>query len=306
MGQRAMMGNMSGDNIEDDERDEKDQKATALDIAQIYCLRELLTDAILFKVRRPSATLPPVLGAYMYALACLLSYDGLSGISLPPPKSSESNSKPSKMTREPGREGPGAQLPSNLLASFLSPHGHHKPMDIDYNAGLENVVENYDNGSRSIHIQEQPLPFDQNAAFNLSTNEQYGNGLPRQSYYQKIPPGNHWSFPYNDPNAAFNIPMNRRYGNGSPRQSYYHEIPPGSCQSFPFDDHRAGVDVRKRKVKGKGRSGRGIQQPATVAPKTPNQKTTKKVPVLVSYGAGTFGPYGPTRGDSLKRHWEIG
>ncbi|KAJ1285557.1 hypothetical protein BS78_03G288500 [Paspalum vaginatum] len=51
--------------------------ATALDVAQIYCLRERLASAILFKVKHPQDVLPPVLGASMYAIACILSYDGL-------------------------------------------------------------------------------------------------------------------------------------------------------------------------------------------------------------------------------------
>ncbi|BAD53353.1 putative DEIH-box RNA/DNA helicase [Oryza sativa Japonica Group] len=51
--------------------------ATALDVAQIYCLRERLASAILFKVKHPQDVLPPDLGATMYAIACILSYDGL-------------------------------------------------------------------------------------------------------------------------------------------------------------------------------------------------------------------------------------
>ncbi|XP_010242093.1 PREDICTED: DExH-box ATP-dependent RNA helicase DExH6-like isoform X2 [Nelumbo nucifera] len=58
-------------------------ESTALDVAQIYCLRERLSAAILFKVKHPCEVLPPALGASIYAIACILSYDGLSGISLP-------------------------------------------------------------------------------------------------------------------------------------------------------------------------------------------------------------------------------
>ncbi|XP_042513629.1 DExH-box ATP-dependent RNA helicase DExH6-like [Macadamia integrifolia] len=58
-------------------------EATALDVAQIYCLRERLAAAILFKVKHPREVLPPDLGASVYAIACFLSYDGPSGISLP-------------------------------------------------------------------------------------------------------------------------------------------------------------------------------------------------------------------------------
>lgn len=57
--------------------------ATALDVAQIYCLREQLSAAILFKVTHPHKELPPALAAYTYTTACILSNDGLSGISLP-------------------------------------------------------------------------------------------------------------------------------------------------------------------------------------------------------------------------------
>ncbi|XVF60717.1 hypothetical protein PTKIN_Ptkin08bG0070700 [Pterospermum kingtungense] len=56
-------------------------RSTALDVAQIYCLRERLSAAILFKVMHPREVLPPVLGASIYAIACILSYDGLPGIS---------------------------------------------------------------------------------------------------------------------------------------------------------------------------------------------------------------------------------
>ncbi|KAL9241714.1 hypothetical protein vseg_015792 [Gypsophila vaccaria] len=57
-------------------------ESTALDVAQIYCLRERLSAAILFKITNPSDVLPPVLGASVYATVCLLAYDGLNGISL--------------------------------------------------------------------------------------------------------------------------------------------------------------------------------------------------------------------------------
>ncbi|KAL1560914.1 DExH-box ATP-dependent RNA helicase DExH6, variant 2 [Salvia divinorum] len=59
-------------------------QSTALDVAQMYCLRERLSSAILFKVTKPRDVLPEHLGASLYAIACILSYDGMSGISLPP------------------------------------------------------------------------------------------------------------------------------------------------------------------------------------------------------------------------------
>ncbi|CAF1923983.1 DExH-box ATP-dependent RNA helicase DExH2 isoform X1 [Brassica napus] len=56
---------------------------TALEIAQIYILRERLVASILFKVKHPQENLPPHLGASMYAIACILSFDGLSKPSVP-------------------------------------------------------------------------------------------------------------------------------------------------------------------------------------------------------------------------------
>ncbi|CAH8385689.1 unnamed protein product [Eruca vesicaria subsp. sativa] len=59
-------------------------RTTALEVAQMYILRERLTASILFKVRHPRENLPPHLGASMHAIACILSYDGHVGLSSPP------------------------------------------------------------------------------------------------------------------------------------------------------------------------------------------------------------------------------
>ncbi|KAJ7965034.1 DExH-box ATP-dependent RNA helicase [Quillaja saponaria] len=55
-------------------------RSTALDVAQIYCLRERLSVAMLYKVKHAGKVLPPVLGDSLHAIACILSYDGLFGI----------------------------------------------------------------------------------------------------------------------------------------------------------------------------------------------------------------------------------
>ncbi|CAN0897445.1 DExH-box ATP-dependent RNA helicase DExH6 [Linum grandiflorum] len=57
--------------------------SSAIDLAQIYCLRERLSAAILFKVTNPRKALPPMLQSSMYAIAAVLSYDELSAIPLP-------------------------------------------------------------------------------------------------------------------------------------------------------------------------------------------------------------------------------
>ncbi|KAI4308138.1 hypothetical protein L6164_031242 [Bauhinia variegata] len=56
--------------------------STALDVAQIYCLRERLSAAILFKVTQSSDDLPPNLWTSIDTITRILSFDGLSG--LPP------------------------------------------------------------------------------------------------------------------------------------------------------------------------------------------------------------------------------
>ncbi|KAF9589788.1 hypothetical protein IFM89_028723 [Coptis chinensis] len=105
-------------------------ESTALDVAQIYCLRERLRAAILFKVKYPSKVLPPALGASMYAIACILSYDGLSGIS-PSLKTIGSLTSMKNATEPSGTDS----KPSAFLRSLLSdapappetsPH-YHKP-----------------------------------------------------------------------------------------------------------------------------------------------------------------------------------
>ncbi|KAK9052590.1 hypothetical protein SSX86_029219 [Deinandra increscens subsp. villosa] len=55
-------------------------KSTALDAAQICCLRERLSAAIMFKIAHPGKELPEVLAACIDAVAKVLSYDGLCGV----------------------------------------------------------------------------------------------------------------------------------------------------------------------------------------------------------------------------------
>ncbi|KAK7320435.1 hypothetical protein VNO77_29902 [Canavalia gladiata] len=55
-------------------------RSTAIDVAQLYCLRERLSAAILYKVTHPRNALPPILGASMHAIARILSCDGCGGM----------------------------------------------------------------------------------------------------------------------------------------------------------------------------------------------------------------------------------
>nr|CAD1828215.1 unnamed protein product [Ananas comosus var. bracteatus] len=94
-------------------------ESTALDVAQMYCLRERLSAAVLFKVKNPLAVLPPILGASMYAIACILSYDGLPTI-VPSDDFIESKSDMGEPSKWGGRRGAGYVSPSGFLKSLMS------------------------------------------------------------------------------------------------------------------------------------------------------------------------------------------
>ncbi|EMS48785.1 putative ATP-dependent RNA helicase YTHDC2 [Triticum urartu] len=120
--------------------------ATALDVAQIYCLRERLASAILFKVKHPQDVLPPALGATMYAIACILSYDGLPGNLATKHGSGQSSADASGSAE--GRKG-GFIPPGGFLMSLLS--------DIPPNALHHQKSSNHPGGG-SGHIRSSRAP----------------------------------------------------------------------------------------------------------------------------------------------------
>ncbi|RWV97789.1 hypothetical protein GW17_00039402 [Ensete ventricosum] len=90
-------------------------ESTALDVAQIYCLRESLAASILFKVKYPQAVLPPALGTSMYAIACILSYDGLPSVL------ADAVLEPQPSGRDAG--DPGRPFQGRRLTGFIPPGG---------------------------------------------------------------------------------------------------------------------------------------------------------------------------------------
>ncbi|XP_060186851.1 DExH-box ATP-dependent RNA helicase DExH6 [Lycium barbarum] len=105
-------------------------ESTALDVAQIYCLRERLAKAILFKVTHPGKVLPEVLAASIYAMACILSYNGMSGISLP--LESVDSLTTMVSATEIGQSDPGWNSgmymnPNNSPSSFGHNSRHQRP-----------------------------------------------------------------------------------------------------------------------------------------------------------------------------------
>ncbi|XVF14443.1 hypothetical protein REPUB_Repub09cG0060600 [Reevesia pubescens] len=129
-------------------------RSTALDVAQIYCLRERLSAAILFKVMHPRQVLPPVLWASMYAIACILSYDGLSGIST----QAESVDSLTLRVRAtdinkpmPGRRGMGPN-PSRFILSLVN----QSPFDTsNYQKAKTPAVEAVTNGIEPSSCNQQ-------------------------------------------------------------------------------------------------------------------------------------------------------
>ncbi|KAH7388020.1 hypothetical protein KP509_16G053600 [Ceratopteris richardii] len=69
-------------------------EATAVEAAQLYCLRERLAAAIAFKLKNPRKLLPLHLGHSVFTIACLLSYDGNITVK------NDSKSRSSKVSRD--------------------------------------------------------------------------------------------------------------------------------------------------------------------------------------------------------------
>ncbi|XAR52817.1 RNA helicase [Bertholletia excelsa] len=102
-------------------------ESTALDVAQIYCLRERISAATLFLVKHSWKALPQQLEASIDTIACILSSDGLSGTSLPqePVDSLTSmvNATEIDQSTSGRRKGVG-QNASNYLKSLMFGHTH--------------------------------------------------------------------------------------------------------------------------------------------------------------------------------------
>lgn len=101
-------------------------QSTALEVAQIYCLRERLAEAILFKVKSPAAALPPPLAASMHAIACILSHHSLPRI-LSTNESTDDPQPPNSLYADMNtiKQGRVSNLiaPSGFLKSLMSNNG---------------------------------------------------------------------------------------------------------------------------------------------------------------------------------------
>ncbi|GMH15707.1 hypothetical protein Nepgr_017548 [Nepenthes gracilis] len=131
---------------------------TALELAKIYCLRERLSAAITFTVTHPRLALPPALAASVYAIACLLVYDGFSGISLPLGSVDipASMMNATVLERSLGEKKKRMDQAPNVFLRSLLNHG------CDKNASFSNysrATTNVNNDLPSHLLQPPPIPF---------------------------------------------------------------------------------------------------------------------------------------------------
>ncbi|CAI9111904.1 OLC1v1012242C1 [Oldenlandia corymbosa var. corymbosa] len=105
-------------------------ESKALDVAQIYCLRERLSAAILYKVTNPGKVLPEMLVASIYAIVRILSYDGMSGIPLPSESVDMLASMVDSTAIGPSTNGRGKGIghnPRSFLRSLIFPVKNKMP-----------------------------------------------------------------------------------------------------------------------------------------------------------------------------------
>ncbi|KAI7741746.1 hypothetical protein M8C21_000590, partial [Ambrosia artemisiifolia] len=118
-------------------------KSTALDAAQICCLRERLSEAILFKIAHPGKDLPRVLAASVVAIAKVLSSDGISGIN----EYFESADLSTSVVAETdlGQQGKNGAIAGSVgsLRSLLSNGSESQPQHPS-NVAPENIHPNHD------------------------------------------------------------------------------------------------------------------------------------------------------------------
>ncbi|KAL8088386.1 DExH-box ATP-dependent RNA helicase DExH6 isoform X2 [Apium graveolens] len=131
-------------------------ETTALDVAQIYCLRERLSAATLFKVREPRKILPENFGVSMCAIASVLSYDGRSGISETLDSVEKLTSMVSATEFGQAEQGTNNKIhqPNNFLNSLIRPRNnaaHYYNGKVSASRGMVNR-----NGQLYYHLRQPP------------------------------------------------------------------------------------------------------------------------------------------------------
>ncbi|OWM73264.1 hypothetical protein CDL15_Pgr001378 [Punica granatum] len=255
--------------------------STSLDIAQIYCLREQLLEAMLFKVTNPSKILPPGVKAYVYATARILSYDGLTGI---PPLSMSDEAETDEAV-----QGSKAQVKRsgsiNWIRNLMNDGNSKSPGGRDILSSFKGKPDRF--GPSNYAIQ---LPFP-----SAPPNPERGApsyGPPHQSKRQPLASAS--SVPQHRPPSQG--PLSGRHRKGPSNQSNWQPI-----QSALMAPQQRPIPQGPSSARNhKGPSNQGNGQPIRPASSAPHQKPLPRDHSLVGYGSGMYGPYGP-RGDTLKR-----
>ncbi|CDY10756.1 BnaA05g11800D [Brassica napus] len=134
-------------------------KTTALEVAQMYILRERLTASILFKVRHPRENLPPHLGASMHAIACILSYDGHAGLS--------SKHSKTEMYETGGRE----EKPNSFLSSLFWQQSNNNQRKPESANSLVSGNKKENKPSDQVCGNQQPNTAPREAAVSIAKNQ---------------------------------------------------------------------------------------------------------------------------------------
>lgn len=149
-------------------------ESTALDVAQICCLRERLSAATLLKIKNPFGTQSKISDASIDSIARILSHDGLSGIpstlKYKIQQTSETSATvagPSEREREEGASSPDTYLTS-LLHEYhakyytLHPHDGGKTLEStkrDNHGGKTAKFTRRDNPDQPAYRKQRP-PFE--------------------------------------------------------------------------------------------------------------------------------------------------
>ncbi|KAJ0259994.1 DExH-box ATP-dependent RNA helicase DExH6 [Hirschfeldia incana] len=156
-------------------------RTTALEVAQMYILRERLTASILFKVRHPREILPPHLGASMYAIARILSYDGHAGLSSP----SESM-RPKHSRTEMYEAGGWEEQPNSFLNSLfwsLSLKENKPSSSSGYgNRNRQHGFNTVPTESASMHRQQNVKQRNPKSAYNGDSGKKNGKRFDNHNY----------------------------------------------------------------------------------------------------------------------------
>ncbi|KAK4740463.1 hypothetical protein SAY87_032344 [Trapa incisa] len=260
-------------------------RSTSFDIAQIYCLREQLLEAMIFKVSNPSKILPPIVEAYVHSTAQALSYDGLTGI---PPLAIVNEAETGEdglMVSKDKKHSGSLKWIRNLMGG----RNTKSPGRRDPNPPFK-VNQDYFRGSK--HFIHQRFPSD------------FSNGLPYQRHARPLASPVSQQRPPQGPSSVQTFIQQPLYSDFSnpelgPLSYGYSSSRPARPSASSVSQQRpaqVSSSAWHRKSSSKQSNGEAMQSTSSA----PRKKSLPRDPSLVEFGSLFNGPYG-IRGDSLKR-----